>query len=31
MAHVKRAVAAFSEIGAGEGERLPEVWKLVSW
>jgi tetratricopeptide (TPR) repeat protein len=31
MVHLKRAVAAFSEIGGDEGERLPEVWKLVSW
>jgi tetratricopeptide (TPR) repeat protein len=31
MTHLKRAVAIFSEIGADEGTRLPEIWKLVSW
>jgi tetratricopeptide (TPR) repeat protein len=31
MAHLKRAVAIFSEVGADEATRLPEVWKLVSW
>jgi DNA-binding SARP family transcriptional activator len=31
MAHLKRAVAVFSEVGADDDERLPEVWKLVSW
>jgi DNA-binding SARP family transcriptional activator len=31
MAHLKRAVAIFSEVGADEGTRLPEIWKLVSW
>jgi DNA-binding SARP family transcriptional activator/predicted ATPase len=31
MVHLKRAVAFFSEVGADEATRLPEVWKLVSW
>ncbi len=31
MAHLKRAVAIFAEVGADEGTRLPEIWKLVSW
>ncbi|MDQ6750697.1 MAG: AAA family ATPase [Actinomycetota bacterium] len=31
MAHLKRAVAIFAEVGADEEERLPEIWKLVSW
>jgi hypothetical protein len=31
MAHLKRAVAVFSEVGADDGERFPEVWTLVSW
>ena len=31
MVHLKRAVAIFSEVGADEGTRLPEIWKLVSW
>ena len=31
MAHLRRAVAAFAEIGGDEASRLPEVWKLVSW
>jgi tetratricopeptide (TPR) repeat protein len=31
MAHLKRAVAIFSEVGADEATRLPEIWKLVSW
>jgi DNA-binding SARP family transcriptional activator len=31
MEHLKRAVAIFSEIGADEETRLPEIWKLVSW
>lgn len=31
MTHLKRAVAAFSEIGGDDATRLPEVWKLVSW
>ena len=31
MAHLKRAVALFSEVGADEATRLPEIWKLVSW
>jgi DNA-binding SARP family transcriptional activator len=31
MVHLKRAVATFSEIGADDDTRLPEIWKLVSW
>jgi DNA-binding SARP family transcriptional activator len=31
MDHLKRAVAIFSEVGAEEATRLPEIWKLVSW
>ena len=31
MAHLKRAVALFSEVGADDATRLPEIWKLVSW
>jgi len=31
MAHLKRAVAIFAEVG-GTGQRLePEIWKLVEW
>jgi hypothetical protein len=31
MIHLKRAVSMFSEVGADEATRLPEIWKLVSW
>jgi DNA-binding SARP family transcriptional activator len=31
MDHLKRAVAIFSEVGADEATRLPEIWKLVTW
>ena len=31
MAHLKRAVAIFRDVGADEATRLPEIWKLVSW
>lgn len=31
MGHLKRAVAIFSDVGADEATRLPEIWKLVSW
>jgi DNA-binding SARP family transcriptional activator/predicted ATPase len=31
MTHLKRAVAMFTEVGADEATRLPEIWKLVSW
>jgi DNA-binding SARP family transcriptional activator len=31
MAHLKRAVALFSDVGADDATRLPEIWKLVSW
>ncbi len=31
MKHLKRAVTIFSEVGADEATRLPEIWKLISW
>jgi DNA-binding SARP family transcriptional activator/tetratricopeptide (TPR) repeat protein len=31
MAHLKRAVTLFADIGGRPGELAPEVWKLVSW
>jgi tetratricopeptide (TPR) repeat protein len=31
MDHLKRAVSLFSDVGADEATRLPEIWKLVSW
>ena len=31
LAHLKRAVAIFAEIGADAGEMQPEIWKLVEW
>ena len=31
MVHLKGAVAIFTEVGADEATRLPEIWKLVSW
>jgi len=31
MDHLKRAVAIFTEVGADDATRLPEIWKLVSW
>ncbi len=31
MAHLKRAVTIFRDVGADEATRLPEIWKLVSW
>jgi hypothetical protein len=31
MAHLKRAVAIFAEIGGRPGELEPEIWKLVEW
>ena len=31
MLHLKRAVSLFTEVGADEATRLPEIWKLVSW
>jgi tetratricopeptide (TPR) repeat protein len=31
MDHLKRAVGIFTEVGADEATRLPEIWKLVSW
>ena len=31
MVHLKRAVAIFTEVGADDATRLPEIWKLVSW
>ena len=30
IAHLKRAVTMFREVGADEAYRLPEIWKLVS-
>ncbi len=31
MAHLKRAVAIFAEVGGSPGELEPEIWKLVAW
>ena len=31
MAHLKRAVALFAEVGGRPGELEPEIWKLVAW
>ncbi len=31
MAHLKRAVAIFADIGGTPGELEPEIWKLVTW
>ena len=31
MAHLKRAVMLFAEVGGRPGELEPEIWKLVSW
>ena len=31
MAHLKRAVALFAEVGGRPGELEPEIWKLVTW
>jgi tetratricopeptide (TPR) repeat protein len=31
MAHLKRAVTIFTEVGADEATRLPGIWQLVSW
>jgi tetratricopeptide (TPR) repeat protein len=31
MAHLKRAVAIFAEVGGRPGELEPEIWKLVAW
>jgi tetratricopeptide (TPR) repeat protein len=31
MAHLKRAVAIFAEIGLESGDIQPEIWKLVEW
>jgi tetratricopeptide (TPR) repeat protein len=31
MAHLKRAVAIFAEIGLEAGDIQPEIWKLVEW
>jgi predicted ATPase/DNA-binding SARP family transcriptional activator len=31
MEHLKKAVVLFAEIGQGEGDWQPEVWKLVEW
>lgn len=29
MAHLKRAVTIFAEVGADAGEMQPEIWKLA--
>ena len=31
MAHLKRAVAIFAEIGLEAGDIQPGIWKLVEW
>ncbi len=31
MAHLKRAVALFADVGGRPGELEPEIWKLVAW
>jgi DNA-binding SARP family transcriptional activator/tetratricopeptide (TPR) repeat protein len=31
MAHLKRAVALFADVGGAPGELEPEIWKLVAW
>src|SRR5690606_6794090 len=31
MQQLKQAVALFAEIGAGQGEAEPEIWKLFEW
>jgi tetratricopeptide (TPR) repeat protein len=31
MAHLKRAVAIFAEVGGRPGELEPQIWKLVEW
>ena len=31
MAHLKRAVSIFAEVGGHPGEMEPEIWKLVEW
>jgi DNA-binding SARP family transcriptional activator len=31
MAHLKRAVSIFAEIGLESGDIQPEIWKLVEW
>jgi hypothetical protein len=31
MAHLKRAVTIFAEVGADAGEMQPEIWKLAEW
>ena len=31
MAHLKRAVTLFADIGGRPGELEPEIWKLVTW
>ncbi len=30
-AHLRRAVTIFRDVGADDTDRLPEIWKLVSW
>ncbi|MCJ7710722.1 MAG: hypothetical protein MUQ32_07795 [Chloroflexi bacterium] len=31
MAHLKRAVTLFAEVGGRPDELEPEIWKLVAW
>lgn len=31
MAHLRRAVTLFAEVGGRPGELEPEIWKLVAW
>jgi predicted ATPase len=31
LAELKKSAALFAEVGAQEGEYLPEIWKLVEW
>jgi tetratricopeptide (TPR) repeat protein len=31
MAHLKRAVALFADVGGRAGELEPEIWKLATW
>ena len=31
MAHLKRAVALFAEVGEGAPERDPGLWALAAW
>jgi hypothetical protein len=31
MAHLKKAVVIFAEIGVAAGDAQPEIWKLTEW